>query len=151
VGRRDGEAAARKVVSIVFADLVGSTALHERLDPESAPLFMERYYRAMHGAVAAHGGVVTQLLGDGVKAVFGAPRVSEDDALRAVRAAGGMTCAFRALAQQPMGAVGSTGLRAAVNSGDVVAHATSEIIADPVTVAARLQEAARDGDVVIGE
>ena len=63
----------RKVVTIVFADLAGSTALHERLDPESAALFMDGYYRAMRGAVEAHGGSVTQLLGDGVKAEFGVP------------------------------------------------------------------------------
>jgi class 3 adenylate cyclase len=54
-------------VTIVFADLVGSTALHERLDPESARRFMESYYTAMRGAVESHGGTVTQLLGDGVK------------------------------------------------------------------------------------
>src|SRR5207249_1278350 len=60
------DAAARKVVTIVFADLVGSTALHERLDAESVRRFMDRYYRAMQTAVEAHGGTVTQLLGDGV-------------------------------------------------------------------------------------
>ena len=87
----------RKVVTIVFADLVGSTALHERLDAESARLFMERYYAAMRGAVESCGGTVTQLLGDGVKAVFGAPRVAEDDAIRAVRAAVEMQRAFREL------------------------------------------------------
>src|SRR5688572_4461008 len=77
--RRPVEAAgARKIVTIVFADLVGSTALHERLDPESAGVFIETYYRAMRAAVEAHGGTVTQLLGDGVMAVFGVPRVSED-------------------------------------------------------------------------
>jgi class 3 adenylate cyclase len=76
----------RKVVTIVFADLVGSTALHERLEPESARRFMESYYVAMRGAVESQGGTVTQLLGDGVKAVFGIPRVAEDDAIRAVRA-----------------------------------------------------------------
>jgi hypothetical protein len=66
----------RKVVTIVFADLVGSTALHERLDAESARPFMERYYAAMRGAVEAHGGTVAKLLGDGVMAVFGMPRVA---------------------------------------------------------------------------
>ena len=142
---------ARKVVSIVFADLVGSTALHERLDPESARRFMESYYTAMRGAVESHGGRVTQLLGDGVKAVFGIPRVAEDDAIRAVRAAVAMQQAFRALAEQQQGAVGKTGLRVAVNSGEVVASGASEIIGDPVNVAARLQEQGRDGDVVIGE
>src|SRR5438552_8930349 len=60
------DAAARKIVTIVFADLVGSTALRERLDAESVHRFMDRYYRAMQTAVEAHGGTVTQLLGDGV-------------------------------------------------------------------------------------
>jgi hypothetical protein len=96
----------RKVVTIVFADLVGSTALHERLEPESARRFMESYYVAMRGAVEAQGGTVTQLLGDGVKAVFGIPRVAEDDAIRAVRAAVAMQDAFRALAEAQRGAVG---------------------------------------------
>jgi class 3 adenylate cyclase/tetratricopeptide (TPR) repeat protein len=142
---------ARKVVTIVFADLVGSTALHERLDAESAGLFMERYYRAMRGAVEAHGGIVTQLLGDGVKAVFGAPRVAEDDALRAVTAAVEMQRAFHELAREQVGAVGRTGLRVAVNTGEVLVGDNSEIIGDPVNVAARLQEQGGDGDVVIGE
>jgi class 3 adenylate cyclase len=112
---------------------------------------MESYYAAMRGAVESHGGRVTQLLGDGVKAVFGIPRVAEDDAIRAVRAAVAMQQAFRALAEQQQGAVGKTGLRVAVNSGEVVASGASEIIGDPVNVAARLQEQGRDGDVVIGE
>lgn len=145
------DSAARKVVTIVFADLVGSTALHERLDAESAGLFMQRYYRAMRGAVEARGGVVTQLLGDGVKAVFGAPRVAEDDALRAVTAAVEMQRAFRELAREQAGVVGHTGLRVAVNTGEVVTGDRSEIIGDPVNVAARLQEQGRDGDVVVGE
>ena len=141
----------RKVVTIVFADLVGSTALHERLEPESARRFMESYYAAMRGAVESQGGTVTQLLGDGVKAVFGIPRVAEDDAIRAVRAAVAMQDAFRALAEAQRGAVGATGLRVAVNTGEVVANDETEIIGDPVNVAARLQEQGKDGDVVVGE
>ena len=97
----------RKVVTVVFADLAGSTALHERLDAESARRFMDRYYEAMRAAVDAHGGIVTQLLGDGVKAVFGAPHVAEDDAVRAVRAAVAMQRAFRALAAEQRGAAGA--------------------------------------------
>jgi class 3 adenylate cyclase len=138
------------VVSIIFADLVGSTALHERLDAEAVRQFMERYYAAMRGAVEAHGGRVTQVMGDGVKAVFGAPRVAEDDAIRAVRAAVAMQEAFHALAVQQSGRVGKTGLRVAVNTGEVVSDGESEIIGDPVNVAARLQEQGKDGDVVIG-
>ena len=105
----------------------------------------------MRGAVESHGGTVTQLLGDGVKAVFGIPRVAEDDAIRAVRAAVAMQEAFRALAEQQRGAVGKTGLRVAVNTGEVVANDEAEIIGDPVNVAARLQEQGADGDVVVGE
>jgi class 3 adenylate cyclase len=138
------------VVSIIFADLVGSTSLHERLDAEAVRQFMEAYYAAMRRAVEAHGGRVTQVMGDGVKAVFGVPRVAEDDAIRAVRAGVAMQDAFRALAEEQRGRVGTTGLRVAVNTGEVVSDGETEIIGDPVNVAARLQERGRDGDVVIG-
>jgi class 3 adenylate cyclase len=75
--------AARKVVTILFADLIGSTALQERLDPESVSRVMEAYHRAVATPVEAHGGSVVQLLGDGVMCAFGVPRAGEDDALRA--------------------------------------------------------------------
>lgn len=146
------EPGARKVVTIVFADLIGSTALHERLDAESAHRLMGQYYRALHGAVTAHGGRVVKLLGDGLMAAFGIPRVAEDDALRAVRAAAAMQAAFRDLERtQPAGTFGA-GLRVAVNTGEVVVSADqADIVGDPVNVAARLQQLARDGDVLIGE
>src|SRR5689334_14240315 len=96
-GARDAaSAAARKVVTIVFADLVGSTSLHERMDAESARALMDRYYRVLRAAVDAHRGTVVKLLGDGVMAAFGIPRVAEDDAIRAVRAGVAMQQAFRA-------------------------------------------------------
>jgi hypothetical protein len=69
--RPTSDAGARKVVTIVFADLVGSTALHERLDAESTRRLMDGYYAALHAAIAAHGGTVVKLLGDGVMAAFG--------------------------------------------------------------------------------
>ncbi|MBX3023588.1 AAA family ATPase [bacterium] len=145
------EAGARKVVTIVFADLAGSTALHERLDAESARRLMERYYAALRGAVEAHGGTVVKLLGDGVMAAFGIRRVAEDDALRAVRAGVAMQDAFRLLVRDQAG-LGAVGLRVAVNSGEmVVGGADDDLIGDPVNVAARLQEQGRDGDVVVGE
>src|SRR5262245_47080003 len=78
---------ARKVVTVVFADLVGSTSLHERIDAESARRLMDRYYRALRAAIERHGGTVVKLLGDGVLAAYGVPRVAEDDAIRGVRAA----------------------------------------------------------------
>lgn len=144
-------AEARKVVSIVFADLVGSTALHERLDAESARRLMERYYAALRGAVETHGGTVVKLLGDGVMAAFGLRQVAEDDAWRAVRAGVAMQAAFRALVGE-QAALGAAGLRVAVNTGEVVVSgAHDDLIGDPVNVAARLQEQGRDGDVVVGE
>src|SRR5262245_31411505 len=143
---------ARKVVTVVFADLIGSTALHERLDAESVRSLMGRYYEALHAAVEAHGGVVMKLLGDGVMAAFGLPRVAEDDAMRAVRAALAMQQAFRVLVREQSTAVGDVGLRVAVNTGEVVVDATTDdVVGDPVNVAARRQDAAQDGDVVIGE
>ncbi len=146
------EPGVRKVVTIVFADLIGSTALHERLDAESAHRVMAQYYRALHGAVAVHDGRVVKLLGDGLMAAFGIPRVAEDDALRAVRAAAAMQAAFRDLCRaQPGGTLGA-GLRVAVNTGEVVVSADqADIVGDPVNVAARLQHLAHDGDVLIGE
>jgi class 3 adenylate cyclase len=147
-----GRAEARKVVTIVFADLVGSTALHERLDPESVTRFMDDYYRAMRAPIEAHGGSVIQLLGDGVLCAFGVPRVAEDDAIRGVRAAVGMQRAFGEFAGAHRALAGAIGLRVAVNTGEVVVSDEHPAgIGDPLNVAARLQQEAHDGDVLIGE
>ncbi|HJQ85101.1 MAG TPA: AAA family ATPase, partial [Candidatus Binatia bacterium] len=146
------EGEARKVVTIVFADLIGSTSLHERLDPESVSRVMDRYYRTVRGPIEDHGGTVVQLLGDGVMCAFGVPRVAEDDAIRAVRAAVAVQEAFRDFARRESDLVGTIGLRVAVNTGEVVVsddHAAG--IGDPLNVASRLQQEARDGDVLIGE
>src|SRR5216117_941859 len=136
------EAVARKVVTIVFADLIGSTSLHERLDPESTRRLMDRYYQALRAPVEAHGGTVVQLLGDGVMCAFGVPHVAEDDAIRALRE----------FARDESELVGKVGLRVAVNTGEVVVsdeHAAG--LGDPINVAARLQQEAHDGDVLISE
>jgi class 3 adenylate cyclase len=77
----------RKLVTIVFADLIGSTAMAERLDPETVRGVMSRYYAAMRAVLERHGGRVEKFIGDAVMAVFGVPVLHEDDALRAVRAA----------------------------------------------------------------
>src|SRR5262249_49551519 len=114
------DAVARKVVTIVFADLMGSTSLHERLDPESVSRVMDLYHRAVRVPVEAHGGTVVQLLGDGVMCAFGVPRIAEDDAIRAVRAAVGIQRAFREFATEQRAIVGDVGLRVAVNTGEVV-------------------------------
>jgi class 3 adenylate cyclase len=145
-------AGARKIVTIVFADLIGSTALHERLDAESVRRLMDRYYRALRGAVETHGGTVVKLMGDGVMAAFGVPHVAEDDAIRAVRAGVAMQHAFRELARAEFADVGDIGLRVGINTGEVVVSANNtDVVGDPANVAARLQQEAGDGEVVIGE
>jgi class 3 adenylate cyclase len=77
----------RRTVSVVFSDVAGSTALAERLDPESLRAVMTRYFEVARRVHERHGGVVEKFIGDAVMAVFGVPRAREDDALRAVRAA----------------------------------------------------------------
>src|SRR5262245_36916123 len=141
----------RKVISIIFADLMGSTALQERLDPELVNRVMDAYYRAVRGPVEAAGGVVVQLLGDGVLCAFGIPRVAEDDALRAVRAAVEIQRGFREFLHAQQWSNVAIGLRVAVNTGEVVVSDEHPAgIGDPLNVAARLQQEARDGEVLIG-
>src|SRR6185503_5091375 len=77
----------RKVVTVLFCDVTGSTALGERIDPESLRRVMARYFETAQAIVERHGGTVEKFIGDAVMAVFGVPAVHEDDALRAVRAA----------------------------------------------------------------
>ena len=87
VGPSGGPGEVRRTVSVLFADVSGSTALGERLDPESLRALMGRYFATMKGIVERHGGTVEKFIGDAVMAVFGIPTLHEDDALRAVRAA----------------------------------------------------------------
>src|SRR3954454_20674314 len=77
----------RKVVTVVFCDVVGSTALGESTDPEALRARLGRYFGEMKTIVERHGGTVEKFIGDAVMAVFGVPQLHEDDALRAVRAA----------------------------------------------------------------
>ena len=109
--------------------------------PSRRARFMERYYGAMRAAVEAHGGTVVKLLGDGVMAAFGVPRVAEDDAIRAVRAAVAMQEAFRALAER---AERARRRRPACASPSTPARwwrsDATDVVGDPVNVAARLQE-----------
>ena len=84
---RDDRPVHRKVVTVLFCDVVGSTALGESVDPEAVQALLARYFERMKGIVESHGGSVEKFIGDAVMAVFGVPAVHEDDALRAVRAA----------------------------------------------------------------
>src|SRR5690348_9383164 len=100
----DGTAASatglRRTVSVVFADLAGSTVLGESLDAEPLRYVTGRFFDEMRSAVERHGGTVEKFIGDAVVAVFGLPRVREDDALRAVRAAHDMRFALLALNEE---------------------------------------------------
>jgi class 3 adenylate cyclase/tetratricopeptide (TPR) repeat protein len=132
----------RKVVTVLFCDVVGSTALGESVDPEALQRLLARYFERMKGIVELHGGSLEKFIGDAVMAVFGVPVAHEDDALRACRAAVEMRDALPEL-----GVAGRIG----VNTGEVLAG-TEERLAtgDAVNVAARLEQAAQPGEVLIG-
>src|SRR6266496_980198 len=138
-----GSGERRKVVSVLFCDVVGSTALGESMDPEVLRALLARYFDRMREVVERHGGSVEKFIGDAVMAVFGVPAVHEDDALRACRAAVEMREAFAGL-----GVEGRIG----VSTGEVVTG-TEERLAtgDVLNVAARLQQAAQPGEILIGE
>jgi class 3 adenylate cyclase/tetratricopeptide (TPR) repeat protein len=132
----------RKIVTVVFCDVTDSTALGESTDPETLRALLARYFERMKGIVEAHGGSVEKFIGDAVMAVFGVPLAHEDDALRACRAAVEMRDALPEL--------GING-RIGVNTGEVVTG-TEERLAtgDAVNVAARLEQAAAPGEVLVG-
>src|SRR3954466_8765187 len=111
----------RRTVTVVFADMVGSTALGERLDQESLRRVVDRYYEEMRAAVEHEGGTVAKFIGDAVMAVWGTPAMHEDDALRAVHAATGMQRALAALNEDLQRRWGvRLGVRIGVNTGEVV-------------------------------
>jgi class 3 adenylate cyclase len=146
----------RKTVTILFADVTESTALGERLDPESLRTVMGRYFGAMKQVVERHGGTVEKFIGDAVMAVFGIPTLHEDDALRAVRAAAEMREALASLNTELLAQRGVTiATRTGVNTGEVVAGDPSAgqtlVTGDPVNTAARLEQAARAGEILLGE
>src|SRR5919198_3257913 len=132
----------RKIVTVLFCDVVGSTELGESVDPEALRTLLGRYFDEMKAIVERHGGTVEKFIGDAVMAVFGVPRLHEDDALRAVRAAVEMRSALPELGVEA---------RIGVNTGEVVVG-TAERLAtgDAVNVAARLEQSAGAGEVLLG-
>jgi len=146
----------RKTVTVVFCDVTSSTALGERLDPESVRRVMSRYFDEMRAAVERHGGTVEKFIGDAVMAVFGIPTVHEDDALRGVRAAVQMREALERLNEELERERGlQIAARIGVNTGEVVAGDPTQggafATGDAVNVAARLEQAAQPGEILIGE
>ncbi|MBN2204187.1 MAG: AAA family ATPase, partial [Thermoleophilia bacterium] len=144
----------RKVVSMLFCDLVGFTAMSEAVDPEDVDALLGRYHRVARSAIESHGGIVEKFIGDAVVGVFGVPAVHEDDAERAVRAAlrlvealEGVTCPDGSLLEVRVGV--NTG-EALVRPGVDPASGRGLVAGDAVNVAARLQAAAPPGGVAVG-
>jgi class 3 adenylate cyclase/tetratricopeptide (TPR) repeat protein len=151
------EAGERKPVTALFADVVGSTHLAEAMDPEDWAEVAKRLYEVADRAVARYGGTVTQLSGDAVVALFGAPVAHEDDPERAVRAALELLDAVAALAEPVRTELGvDLQIRVGVNTGLAVvgrvggpAHEEYTALGDAMNVAARMQTAARPGTVLV--
>ena len=133
----------RKTVTVLFCDVAGSTSLGEALDPERLRALLARYFERMKAIVESHGGTVEKFIGDAVMAVFGVPVLHEDDALRALRAAVEMRDAMPELGIEA---------RIGVTTGEVVTG-TEERLAtgDAVNVAARFEQAAEPGQVLVGQ
>ena len=146
----------RKTVTVVFCDLKGSTELGDRLDSEALREVLGLYFSAMKPVLDRHGGTIEKYIGDAIMAVFGLPRMHEDDALRAVRAAAEMRAALTELNVTLRAGFGvALENRTGVNTGEVVTGDTGDsqrlATGDTVNVAARLEQAAPTGEVLIGE
>jgi len=143
-----GGRASRKVVTVLFSDVTGSTSLGEELDPEVLHGVIGRYFAEIRATIERHGGRVEKFIGDAVMAVFGIPRVHEDDALRAVRAAAETRLRLPAVAEE----VGvRLRFRTGVNTGLVLVGEGEDLaVGDAVNVAARLEQAAQPGEILLG-
>jgi class 3 adenylate cyclase/tetratricopeptide (TPR) repeat protein len=147
---------ARRPATVVFADVVESTALGEQLDPESVHRILERYSETATTILERHGGTVEKFIGDAIVGFFGLTEVHEDDAQRAVRAAVELRDAVSDLCDELYRTHGiELGVKIGVNSGDVFVGAGSrrEMFAtgDSVNVAARLEQHASEGQILLGE
>jgi class 3 adenylate cyclase len=139
----------RKLATVLFADLVGSTALADSTDAERTRVVLNRFYDAMAAEIADMGGTIEKFIGDAVVAAFGAPAALEDHADRALHAALSMRGRLAELFGDTLA------LRIGVNTGDVVVGeprvGSSFVTGDAVNVAARLEQAARAGEILVGE
>jgi class 3 adenylate cyclase len=144
----------RKTVTVLFADVADSTALGERIDPETLRGALARWFDEARSVIERHGGTVEKYIGDSVMAVFGVPQLHEDDALRAVRAADDLGDALAGLNEQLERERGLRfTVRVGINTGEVVTGDGSGtlVTGDAVNVAKRLEEAGDGGDVIVGE
>jgi class 3 adenylate cyclase/predicted ATPase len=146
----------RKTVTVLFSDIVGSTSLGDQLDPETLSQIMTEYFDAMRPIVERYGGTLAKFIGDAVLAVFGIPTLREDDALRAVHTAVEMRSSLAQLnidLEQRFGVTIST--RTGINTGPVAGVGLvpdrNFVAGDTANVAARLQQLAEGGEILIGE
>src|SRR5213592_3387966 len=141
----------RRVVSVLFADLVGFTTISERRDAEDVRELLSSYFDAARDAVERHGGLVEKFIGDAVMAVWGTPTAHEDDAERAVRAALDLVAMVPRLAPD----AAALQLRAGVLTGEAAvtlgANSQGMVAGDLVNTASRLQSVAAPGTVLVGE
>jgi predicted ATPase/class 3 adenylate cyclase len=142
----------RRVVTILFADVAGSTAMGDALDPEDVRVLLRRYYDVARETVTEHGGILEKFIGDAVVAVFGFPHTHDDDPQRALAAA--LTLRDRVRADPALG--DRLPIRLGINTGEVVASRESAtgdfpLSGDAVNVAARLQQAAEPWGILCGE
>jgi class 3 adenylate cyclase/tetratricopeptide (TPR) repeat protein len=148
------ELSERRIVTVLFGDLSDFTAWAEDLDPERVKVITDRVLNALAQAVQAYGGHVDKLTGDGIMAVFGAPRAHEDDPERAVRAAVRMQAAVRRLVAEEAGGGQRLGLRVGLNTGEVLAGMQGAlaytVVGDTVNTASRLSDVAGVGAILAG-
>jgi ABC-type oligopeptide transport system substrate-binding subunit/class 3 adenylate cyclase len=148
----------RKPVTILFTDIVGSTSIAEKLDPEEWREIVSGAHRRVGEAIYRYEGTIAQLLGDGVLAFFGAPITHEDDPIRAVRSAMDIQESIKAYSREVSGIVDDFQMRIGINTGTVVIgqigtdlHMEYLAIGDAVNVAARLQSVADPGEIVLSK
>src|SRR5712692_7418754 len=151
----------RRVVTIMFADIIGSTPLADRLDPEDMRAILAGYFNLMTEQIRLHGGTVEKYIGDAVMAIFGAPIAHEDDPDRAIRAALDMQVALNNFNQQRQKQdpeATRLQMRIGINTGEVAALGNTLstrqdflITGDAVNVAARLQQVAAPDTILVGE
>ena len=145
--------AVRKIVTVLFCDLVGSTAFAEQVDPEAIRDAMGRYHTMAATVIESAGGSVAKYIGDGVMALFGVPEVAEDDALRAVGCGIELQRQFAPIADHIAARYEvEVGLRVGINTGEVViADDDVDVVGDALNTAARIEAACRPGRVLVGD